>query len=256
MEKRVLKLNLEQLKNYNIFKEELLSLELLKNQGFNNISYLLKTTNKSYVIRVFKSKESVNISREFEYKIQKKAHKKNIASKPIFLNEDFMIYEYQKGIHKTKLSNLELKNLVLKIKKFHNFKIEEKPYDLKVDLENYEQKLNDKKSKKLINDSFKSIKILEKHKYEAVLTHHDLNPKNIIFSKKNFKIIDWEYAGVNDRFFDLASVCIEFKLNKKEEKILLDSYFKTKKSYHKIKLKHYKIIYDSFCKLWFKANSL
>ena len=57
MEKRVLKLNLEQLKNYNIFKEELLSLELLKNQGFNNISYLLKTTNKSYVIRVFKSKE-------------------------------------------------------------------------------------------------------------------------------------------------------------------------------------------------------
>lgn len=167
-----------------------------------------------------------------------------------------MIYEYQKGIHKTKLSNLELKNLVLKIKKFHNFKIEEKPYDLKVDLENYAQKLNDKKSKKLINDSFKSIKILKKYKYETVLTHHDLNPKNIIFNKKNFKIIDWEYAGVNDRFFDLASVCIEFKLNKKEEKILLNSYFKTKKSYYKIKLKHYKIIYNNFCKLWFKANSL
>ena len=115
-------MNLEQLKNYNIFKEELLSLELLKNQGFNNISYLLKTTNNSYVIRVFKSKESVNISREFEYKIQKKAHKKNIASKPIFLNENFMIYEYEKGLHKTNLTNNELKNLVSKIKKFHKGK--------------------------------------------------------------------------------------------------------------------------------------
>ena len=247
-------MNLEQLKNYNIFKEELLSLELLKNQGFNNISYLLKTTNNSYVIRVFKSNESVNISREFEYKIQKKAYKKNIASKPIFLNEDFMIYEYQKGIYKTKLSKIELKNLVSKIKTFHKFKIKEKPYNLKVDLENYSQKLNDKKSKKLISNSFKSIKILEKQKYEPVLTHHDLNPKNIIFSKNNIKIIDWEYVGVNDRFFDLASICIEFKLNKNEEKIVLNSYFKTKKNYHKIKLKHYKIIYDSFCKLWFEAN--
>lgn len=247
-------MNLEQIKNYNIFKEELLSLELLKNQGFNNISYLLKTTNKSYVVRVFKSNESVNISREFEYKIQKKAHKIAIASKPIFLNDKFMIYEYQKGIHKTKLSKIELKNLVLKIKKFHNFKIKDKPYDLKLDLKNYSEKLTTKKSSKLINKCFKSIKIIEKHKYEAVLTHHDLNPKNIIFSKNSIKIIDWEYAGVNDKFFDLASLCIEFKLNKKEEKIVLNSYFKTKKSYHKIKLKHYKIIYDSFCKLWFEAN--
>ena len=59
-------MTIEKLKKYNIFKEELLSLELLKNQGFNNISYLLKTTKKIYVIRVFKSNESVNISREFE----------------------------------------------------------------------------------------------------------------------------------------------------------------------------------------------
>ena len=247
-------MNLEQIKNYNIFKEELLSLELLKNQGFNNISYLLKTTNKSYVIRVFKSNESVNISRKFEYKIQKKAYKIAIASKPIFLNDKFMIYEYQKGIHKTKLSKIELKNLVLKIKKFHNFKIKDKPYDLKLDLKNYSEKLTTKISKKLIDKCFKSIKILEKQKYEPVLTHHDLNPKNIIFSRNSIKIIDWEYAGVNDRFFDLASLCIEFKLNKNEEKIVLNSYFKTKKSYHKIKLKHYKIIYDSFCKLWFEAN--
>ena len=56
-------MTIEELKKYNIFKEELLNLELLKNQGFNNISYLLKTTGKSYVIRVFKSNESVNISR-------------------------------------------------------------------------------------------------------------------------------------------------------------------------------------------------
>ena len=248
-------MNIEQLKNYNIFKEELKSLELLKNQGFNNISYLLKTTEKSYIIRVFKSNESVNISREFEYKIQKKAHKKDITSKPIFLNEEFMIYEYNKGIHKTKLLKTELKDLVLKIKTFHKFKINGNSYDLKQDLKDYSQKLTSEKSKKLISKSFKSIKKLAKYKYEPVLNHHDLNPKNILFTQNSLKIIDWEYAGINDRFFDLACVCVEFKLTKNEEKIVLNNYFKNLKKYHKIKLKHYKIIYDSFCKLWFEANS-
>jgi thiamine kinase-like enzyme len=247
-------LNLKQLKNYNIFKEELISLELLKNQGFNNISYLLKTTEKSYIIRVFKSNDSVNISREFEYKIQKKAYKNHIASKPIFLNEEFMIYEYTKGFHKTKLSKIDLRNLVLKIKKFHQFKIDEKPYNLTLDLKNYSKKLSSQKSQKLIKSCFKSIKALKKFKNKPVLSHHDLNSKNIIFDKNSLKIIDWEYAGVNDRFFDLACVCVEFKLTKNEEKIVLHNYFKNSRKYHQIKLKHYKIIYNSFCKLWFEAN--
>ena len=72
-------MNIEQLKNFNIFKDEIKSLELLKNQGFNNISYFLKTSTKTYILRVFKSKQSVNISREFEYKIQKEAYKKGIS---------------------------------------------------------------------------------------------------------------------------------------------------------------------------------
>ena len=167
-----------------------------------------------------------------------------------------MIYEYQKGIHKTKLSKIELKNLVSKIKKFHSFKTKENPYNLTLDLKNYSNKLTSKKSEKLIKESSKAIKLLKKLKYEAVLTHHDLNPKNIIFFNNDIKIIDWEYVGVNDRFFDLASLCIEFKLNKNQEKIVLDTYFKIKKDYHDTKLKYYKIIYDNLCKLWFEANPL
>lgn len=249
--------NLELLKTYNIFKEELLSLEPLKNQGFNNTSYLLKTSKKAYIIRVFKSNDSVNISREFEYKIQKKAFKQNIASKPIFLNNEFMIYEYSKGIHKTKLSNTDIKNLILKVKKFHKFKVTEKIYDLKKDFKNYEKILEDKKSFKLLKESFKTLKKLQKYKIEPVLTHHDLNPKNIIFNKNSIKIIDWEYAGVNDRFFDLASICVEFDLNKKEEILLLQFYFKNKKTIHLKRLNYFKCIYTNLCKFWFiKLNSL
>ena len=248
-------MNLELINSFNIFEEELLSLEKLENQGFNNINYLLKTSKKSYIIRVFKSNDSVNISRQFEYEIQKKAYKKNITSNPIFFNDDLIIYEYIRGIHKTKLTNKDIKNLITKVKKYHKFKVKEKIYDFKNDFHDYSKILKDNKSKRIIKKSLEILKKIKKNKKDFVLTHHDLNPKNIIFNETGFKIIDWEYAGMNDSFFDLASICIEFKLNKNEEKIVLNSYFKTKKSYHKIKLKHYKIIYDSFCKLWFEANS-
>lgn len=245
-------LNLKLLKSYNIFKEELLSLEVLKTQGFNNISYLLRTAKKSYILRVFKSNESVNISRDFEFKTQSKAYKQNIAPKPIFLNEEFMIYEYSKGIHKTKLKKLDIKTLAKQIKKLHKIKVQARTYDLNNDLLNYKIHLKDKESKKFIKESLNSLKKLKKFKKHLVLTHHDLNPKNIIFNKNNIQIIDWEYAGVNDRFFDLASICIEFKLNRKDEKLFLDNYFKKSNITQYSKLKYFKIIYKNLCNLWFK----
>lgn len=245
-------LTFEKLKKYNIFKEELLSLELLKNQGFNNISYFLKTSKKSYIIRVFKSNDSVNISRQFEFDTQKKAYKKNISSKPIFLNNEFMIYEYQKGIHKSKLTSNDIKKLAKKIKKLHKIKVKSKTYDLKSDLLNYKNILKDKKNKTLIIESLRSLKKLKRLKKELVLTHHDLNPKNIIFTKNDIKIIDWEYAGVNDAFFDLASICVEFNLNKTKEKILLHYYLKKITLNHQKKLEYFKVIYKNLCTLWFE----
>lgn len=247
-------MNLETIKNLNLFKDELLDLKKLKNQGFNNINYLLKTSNKSYIVRVFKSKNSVNISREFEFKTQKKAWKKNIASKAIFLNNDFMIYEYTKGIHKTKLLKKDLKNLIMNVKKTHKIKLTTPIYDLEADLNMYDDALKDERSKKLIKESFKSLKKLKKIKLQLGLVHHDLNPKNIIFYKHNIKIIDWEYAGTNDIFFDLATICIEFNLNSKEERLLLEYYFPKIISFYTIKLMHYKIIYKNFCELWFLRN--
>ena len=88
---------------------------------------------------------------------------------------------------------------------------------------------------------------MQKNKKEYVLCHHDLNPKNILFSD-DIKLIDWEYAGVNDRYFDLASIIVEFNLNKRNETLFMRSYSK------KINLKKlymYKIIYKDLCRLWF-----
>lgn len=259
-------MNLDELKKYNIFKknEDIIGIELLKSQGYNNISYLLKTKSKNYVLRVFKSNESVNESRKFEFQIQTIAYKKGFGAKPVFLNESFMIYEYIKGFHKTKLSKENIKSIAKILKKLHSVKVKHKVkhktknYELEAAFLKYEKELKDEKSLALIIEAKKALQKLKKFKKDLVLTHHDLNPKNIIFNdnNKNIKIIDWEYAGKNDSFFDLASICIEFNFTKKDERVFLKSYFKNQKKLQKKdfeKLKQFKIIYKNLCALWFKS---
>ena len=40
--------------------------------------------------------------------------------------------------------------------------------------------------------------------HEAVPCHNDLLPSNLLFDGDRVRIIDWEYAGMGDRYFDLA----------------------------------------------------
>ena len=161
-------MTIEELKKFNIFKEKIISLELLKTQGFNNISYLVKTVTNKYILKVFKSNESVNISRDFEYETLKKINRLNITSKPIFINETFMIYEFIKGFHKTKLSSSEIKKLALLIKKYHKIKPKIKCYDFKKDLKNYDSFLNDFKSNKLLNETSRTLNFIKKYTWNAV----------------------------------------------------------------------------------------
>lgn len=247
-------MKIKHLKKYKIFKnEKLLNLDLLKNQGFCNINYLLKTSKKEYLIRVFKSDSTVNISREFEYKIQKKAYKKNIAAKPILLDEKnkLIICDFLKGKHKYKLKNKDIKELVKTIKKLHKIQTSQKTYDFKKDLKQYKKLLKDETSIKSIKICKKELKKVNLYKKEIVTTHHDLNPKNILFYKNRIKFIDWEYAGTNDLFFDLATICFEFKLNKKEKRIVLKSYLEKIDNESIKKLNSYILIYKNLCKLWF-----
>ena len=251
-------MDLKQLKKLKLFKDEkLINLDILENQGFCNINYKLTTSKGLYLIREFKSDMSVNISREFEYKTQNKAYKKNIAPKAIYMDKDksFMITEFLKGSHKEKLSQKDISRLVKAIKKIHSIKVTQKPYNLKKDFIAYSRSLNDNESKRLIKSSLKELKGIRSFKSRYVTTHHDLNPKNIIFHKSTIKFIDWEYVGVNDCFFDLASICVEFNLDKKEQNYLLNKYFTKVKAEYKSLLKAYIYIYEALCILWFKVQN-
>jgi thiamine kinase-like enzyme len=55
--------------------------------------------------------------------------------------------------------------------------------------------------------------------------HNDLLNANFIRSEEGLRIVDWEYAGMGDRFFDLANFSVNHELSPEQNDVLLDAYF-------------------------------
>jgi thiamine kinase-like enzyme len=78
------------------------------------------------------------------------------------------------------------------------------------------------------------------HRIEAVLAgpehdpvpcHNDLLSANFIRSAQGIRIVDWEYAGMNDRYFDLGNFAVNNELDEEGEAALLAAYFESPASH-------------------------
>jgi thiamine kinase-like enzyme len=58
----------------------------------------------------------------------------------------------------------------------------------------------------------------------SVPCHNDLLNANFL-DDGAIRIVDWEYAGMGDRFFDLANLSVNHEFGAAEDEVLLDAYF-------------------------------
>ncbi len=61
--------------------------------------------------------------------------------------------------------------------------------------------------------------------HEHVLCHNDLLAANFLRSPAGLRIVDWEYAGMGDRYFDLGNFAVNNELGPGEEEVFLAAYF-------------------------------
>ena len=77
--------------------------------------------------------------------------------------------------------------------------------------------------------------------HKIVFCHNDLLPANFLQDSSKIWLIDWEYSGFNDPFFDLGGLSSNNNFSKDEEIYLLENYFNNKidpeilKKYHIMK---------------------
>jgi thiamine kinase-like enzyme len=60
---------------------------------------------------------------------------------------------------------------------------------------------------------------------DSVPCHNDLLAANFLHSPEGIRLVDWEYAGMGDRYFDLGNFAVNNELGPEEEVAFLDAYF-------------------------------
>jgi thiamine kinase-like enzyme len=61
--------------------------------------------------------------------------------------------------------------------------------------------------------------------HEPVPCHNDLLPANFLVGGDRIRIVDWEYAGMGDRFFDLGNLAVNNGFDAADEERLVAAYF-------------------------------
>jgi thiamine kinase-like enzyme len=84
----------------------------------------------------------------------------------------------------------------------------------------------------------------------SVLCHNDLLNANFIDDGATIWIVDWEYAGMGDRFFDFGNFAVNHQLSEVDEYRLLASYFGRVTPAHHARLRLMRIMSDFREAMW------
>lgn len=130
-------------------------------------------------------------------------------------------------------------------------------FDFLTVLEQYLDQLRQPISYPDFQESMNNVKhihqwLLSGFDYCEAPCHNDLVPENFILDEhSNLFLIDWEYSGINDYYWDLASYLLETEATKEEEKIFLTYYLnRLPNEQDLIKIKIYQAFQDILWAVW------
>ena len=91
---------------------------------------------------------------------------------------------------------------------------------------------------------------LLRHPEDVAPCHNDLLPANFIDCGDRFKIIDWEYGGMGDPYFDLGNFCVNNVLKDDQDAMVCREYFGEISDFTMARLKIFKVLSDIREAMW------
>lgn len=220
-----------------INKSSVTSIEPLA--GLTNKNYKIVIGEKEYAVRVPGKGTEKYLNRASEKMVSEKVSDLGINPKVTYFNEKtgLKIVEY---IPEAKTLNANTgkreENLAMVAEIFRKLHQSGEKFDDRFDvfekITEYEEVLKDaeqpiiegynevKKEVLQLKDDYLSLNV------PLAPCHIDPLTENFVKSgENNMYLIDWEYAGMNDPFWDVAAYIVETELSEAEEKIFLLEYF-------------------------------
>ena len=217
--------------------DEVTNITVLK-KGMTNRSFLFSCKDKKYIMRIPGEGTDQLINRRQEAAVYQTIAGRKICDEIAYINPEngYKITEYLEGARVCHAENEEdLQKCMKKLREFHGQKLKvDHSFELFGQMEYYESLWEGTPSaykdyEKTKEHVLQLKDYIEANAGEQVLTHIDAVPDNFLFVKENGKeeirLIDWEYAGMQDPHVDIAMFCIYSLYKKEQVDHLIDLYF-------------------------------
>ncbi len=217
--------------------EEITGIRALK-KGMTNRSFLFSCKGKKYIMRIPGEGTRQLINRAEEAAVYHIIEHYDICDKIIYINPDngFKITEYMEGARVCDPKNeADVKKCMEKLWDFHQKRLSvDHEFDIWKQINFYESLWKGRPSMyrdyvKTKEEVFSLRGYIDRHIQAKALTHIDAVPDNFLMVEKDGKVevrlIDWEYAGMQDPHMDLAMFSIYAFYNKQEIDRLIQIYF-------------------------------
>ena len=219
---------------FNVEVDEIKNITVLK-KGMTNRSFLFECQNQKYIMRIPGEGTDHLINRKEEADVYQALENRQICDDVLYMNPEngYKITAYLEDATNCDAENWdEVEACMTKLREFHELNLTvDHRFDIFGQIDFYESLWNGEKSyfkdyettKTAIFELKKWIDTLEKNE---TLVHIDAVPDNFLFTKDGIRIIDWEYAGMQDPHVDIAMFCIYSLYSREQVDHLIDLYFK------------------------------
>jgi thiamine kinase-like enzyme len=230
--------------------------------GITNQNYRVDIGDESFVLRIAGEKtELLGIDRNYEYAANLAAGNLGIAP-PVYYYiqpEGYLVTRFieAKPLPPDEIRQPEnLRKVADLVKKFHglppipgSFSVFQIVEDYAKTARSYNVDLPGN-FEWLRGQMIAAKQAFDKHPQPLCPCHNDLLNENFLHQDGKIYLLDWEYAGMGDPFFDLANFAVHHKLTDEQDRYFLSCYFDQVTDARWARLKIMKILSDFREAMW------
>jgi thiamine kinase-like enzyme len=204
--------------------------------GITNHNFKVDVGGSSYVLRIAGANtDLLGIDRNAEYAAHSTAGKLKLAPEVVYFiePEGYLVTKFIEGVplppKEVKLPQ-NLKTIVEMLKKFHSSSPIPGTFWVPQIVQDYSaiaKKHNIKFPENfdwLLDCLADAVEAFKHDPLPHCPCHNDLLNENFLVDEEQIYILDWEYAGMGDRYFDLANLSVNHDFSDGEDQLLLEFY--------------------------------
>jgi thiamine kinase-like enzyme len=231
--------------------------------GITNHNYKVSVDGENYVVRIPGAETELFIDRENELDCSVAAGKTGVAPEVVhhLKPENVSVFQF---IQARTLSTGEIasdnklvERIVQSIRVIHDnasFKRKFDPFEtVRMYMDRYIPKYNvllpdDIEWMLSLNSDIETA--MQTNKPREVACHNDYLSENFMDDGENIWIIDWEYGGEGDPYFDLGDFAVEHPFSRDQEELIIRNYCDGLEKEKLYRMLLYKIVSDLWWGLW------